>query len=102
MIGTNDLGAARCLGEEKAILDAAPGTAERFVVHFFCVYAHSPAPACDQHQTHQQLHQEICNAIEDWQGLWVILRAADTIYKPCQICTSTCLVLSKSTVLTDW
>ena len=52
MIGTNDLGAARCLGEEKAILDAAPGTAERFVVHFFCVYAHSPAhsPECARRQ----------------------------------------------------
>lgn len=63
MIGTNDLGAARCLGEEKAILDAAPGTAERCGLHL-------PASACDQSQTHQQLHQVIRNAKEDWQGLW--------------------------------
>lgn len=38
MIGTNDLGALQCLGGEKAILEAAPGTAERFVGQKLCIH----------------------------------------------------------------
>ena len=53
MIGTNDLGASQCLGGEKAILEAAPGSAERFVAQKLCIHIWMLQHLCSVGSRHQ-------------------------------------------------